>query len=211
MKSLKVCAVILASLFLLTACPLKEGDVPLPRNKVAVFFPGMGYTHERPLLSDSRKIFEDNGYEIKLIEWTDLPRNRSVEPACDQAAEQLDTMNLDRYEEVVFVSKSIGTVASSTYVANHDLEVKQIWYTPLIKSFEACNDNVEEGSIIAFIGTDDENANIAEVKSKAEILNIELHVYDDCDHSLETGDVSKDKEVLDDVMAVTSDYIKKKE
>ena len=214
MKSSKVCAALLSFIFLMASCADKEAETSqtvseVKSSKVAVFFPGMGYSHDRPLLSESRAIFEKEGYEIKLIEWNDLPNNKSTDPACNQAAEQLDTMNLDEYEEIIFVSKSIGTVASSTYVAEHDLEVKQVWYTPLTKAFEACGDNVEEGSVIAFIGTDDNKSNVKEIETKADALSIELHVYDDCDHSLECGDESRDKEVLEDVMEITSDYVKK--
>ena len=192
------------------SCALFRGSDGAKGKKLAVFFPGMGYTVDRPLLSQSRDILEKAGYEIKVIEWTDLPKNESTEPACEQAAEQLDKMKLDRYEEIIFVSKSIGTVASSTYVAEHDLNVRQIWYTPLQGAFDACGDKVKEGSIIAFAGTADNRSNCSQSKVKAEKLGIELHIYDDCNHSLECGDDAKNQEILDDVMKITSEYVAKK-
>lgn len=42
-------------------------------KKLAVFFPGIGYTVDKPLLSDSRKIVEALGYEIKLLPYQGFP------------------------------------------------------------------------------------------------------------------------------------------
>ncbi len=193
------------------ACNLKNDLSRIPDDsagkKLAVIFPGMGYTKDRPLLYHSREILEKEGYEIRYIEWNDLPKNMFTEPACTQAAEQLDDMDLDGYEDIIFVSKSIGTVASSTYVAEHDLDIRQIWYTPLLEAFDACGGEVENGSIIAFIGTDDERSNVSQVRIKANTLEIELHMYEDCGHSLERDDDAGTQEVLDDVMKSTSEYI----
>ena len=185
--------------------PIIPSQVPADAGgkKLAVIFPGAGYNKDRPLLYYSREILEKDGYEILVIEWEDQVRTRY-----DQASDILDNIMFDEYEDVVFVSKSIGTEISSTYVAKHDLKVRQIWYTPLQETFNACCGDIEEGSIIAFIGTKDERSNVYQIKIKAEKLKIELHVYEDCDHSLECKDESKNREVLDDVMKITSEYAK---
>ncbi len=193
------------------ACNLKNDLSRIPDDsagkKLAVIFPGMGYTKDRPLLYHSREILEHEGFEIRYIEWNDLPKNTFTEPACTKAAEQLDNMDLEGYEEIIFVSKSIGTVASSTYVAEHDLDVRQIWYTPLLEAFDACGSEARNSSIIAFIGTDDERSNVSQVRIKANLLGIELHMYEDCGHSLERDDDAGTQDVLDDVMKITSEYI----
>ena len=171
-------------------------------KKLAVIFPGAGYNKDRPLLYYSREILDKEGYEILDIEWEDFVGTRY-----DQASGILDDIKFDEYEDVIFVSKSVGTEVSSTYVVKHDLKVRQIWYTPLEEAFDACSGDVEEGSIIAFIGTKDGRSNVYQIKVKAERLNIGLHLYDDCDHSLECKDESKSREILDDVMKITSDYV----
>ena len=171
-------------------------------KKLAVIFPGMGYNIDRPLLFYSRELLEKEGYEILSIEWNDIIKTRY-----DQASELLDKIEFDEYEDVIFVSKSIGSEISSTYVVNHNLRVRQIWYTPLQGAFDVCSGDIEEESIIAFIGTKDERSNVYQIKIKAEQLKIELHVYDDCDHSLECKDDSQNQEVLDDVMEITYDFV----
>ena len=42
-------------------------------SKLAVFFPGVGYTVDKPLLHYSRRIAADAGYEIKLLPYTGFP------------------------------------------------------------------------------------------------------------------------------------------
>ena len=42
-------------------------------KKLAVFFPGIGYTNDKPLLYYSRKLAEERGYEVICTEYHDLP------------------------------------------------------------------------------------------------------------------------------------------
>ena len=42
-------------------------------KKLAVFFPGVGYTNDKPLLYYSRKLAEERGYEVICTEYHDLP------------------------------------------------------------------------------------------------------------------------------------------
>ena len=42
-------------------------------RKLAVFFPGIGYTIDKPLMYYSRKIAAAAGYEIKLLPYAGFP------------------------------------------------------------------------------------------------------------------------------------------
>ena len=42
-------------------------------KKLAVFFPGIGYTTDKPLLYYSRKIASEQEYEIKLLPYKGFP------------------------------------------------------------------------------------------------------------------------------------------
>lgn len=197
-------------LLLIGVCSCRSGvSSPSGRDagekKLAVVFPGAGYTIDRPLLSSSRKILEEEGYEVLCIEWNSIIKTRY-----DQASEALENINFDKYEDVIFVCKSIGTEVASTYVKKHDLKVRQIWYTPLQSAFDVYGGDIEGRSIIAFIGTKDEKSNVDLIKEKAGQLGIELHVYDDCNHAMECNDDSKNQEILDDVMKITRDYVIRK-
>ena len=43
-------------------------------KKLAVFFPGIGYTIDKPLLHYSRKLVTDAGYEVKLLPYSGFPQ-----------------------------------------------------------------------------------------------------------------------------------------
>ena len=43
-------------------------------KKLAVFFPGIGYTVDKPLLHYSRKLVTDAGYEVKLLPYSGFPQ-----------------------------------------------------------------------------------------------------------------------------------------
>lgn len=45
----------------------------LNMSKLAVFFSGMGYTKEKPLLYFSSKMAANMGYECIFVEYHDLP------------------------------------------------------------------------------------------------------------------------------------------
>lgn len=201
MKRLLSLIIVLALATGVFACSADTSDLR-GSKKLAVLFPGMGYTTDRPLLSESRKLLEKEGYEILCIEWENPVKTRY-----DQASEILDSINFNEYEDVIFVCKSIGTEIASTYVAKHDLDVKQIWYTPLMGAFEACDSDDCGDTIIAFIGTSDGRSDVSQIREKAARMNIELHLYDGCDHSLECKDASKNREILDDIMKITRDYV----
>ena len=54
-------------------------------HKLAVIFPGIGYTADKPLLYFSRRIAVDNGYETRIMDYKGFPpkvkgdRNRMEE------------------------------------------------------------------------------------------------------------------------------------
>ena len=43
-------------------------------KKLAVFFPGIGYTVDKPLMYYSRKLAAEQGYEIKLLPYQGFPQ-----------------------------------------------------------------------------------------------------------------------------------------
>ena len=93
--------------------------------KLAVFFPGIGYHCDKPLLYYSRKLVQEYGYEkIVTLNYTYDGKNlRGNEEKMRQAFDSLyiQTENnlkeiaFDQYEQILFISKSIGTIIASAY------------------------------------------------------------------------------------------------
>lgn len=86
--------------------------------KLAVFFPGIGYHCDKVLLYYSEKIAGQYEYETIKIVYEGLSKN--LDEAFDQALFQTEArlagVDWKRYEDVLFVSKSIGTAVAGAYL-----------------------------------------------------------------------------------------------
>lgn len=180
--------------------------------KLAVLFPGIGYTCDKPLLYYGAKLAKNSGYEIKRVEYGNFPKkvkgNRvfmeaSFETAKSQAEEILKDVRWDDYEEILFLSKSIGTIVAAYYQEKHHLKVRNISFTPLEDTFAFA-----KGEGIMFHGTSDPWVETSEAIIRGcERIGQPLYLIEGGNHSLETGDVAKDIENLKQVMETVEQYI----
>ena len=100
--------------------------------KLAILFPGIGYHTDKPLLYYSKKILKNMDYEIKEIQFTnlDFDLNKSKDEAHKQAKNQIEQIDLDVYDSVLFISKSIGTYCAAKLAHEYKLTAN-IYFTPL--------------------------------------------------------------------------------
>lgn len=173
--------------------------------RIAVFFPGIGYTNDKPLMYYSKKLAKELYYDITEVNYsgfdTGIKGNEqkmlaAYEHGLRQANEILANIDWDRYEEIIFVGKSIGTAIGAGYAINNGLNVKAIYLTPLEQTFM---EGMPEG--IAFSGTADPWVNPELIRELAMKFNMPLHVYENTNHSLENEDTVNNISVLMDVMA----------
>lgn len=173
--------------------------------KLAVFFPGIGYHCDKPLLYYSEKFARQYQYETIKTAYAGL--GRQVEEAFDAALAQtekcLEEVDWEAYEEILFVSKSIGTAVACAYAAEHKIVCRNIYYTPLEKTFAFAP---QTG--IVFHGTQDPWAETEMIREKCKEATLPLRVIEGVNHSLETADnVWRNLAVLADVMEWTQGYI----
>lgn len=183
--------------------------------KIAVYFPGIGYHCDKPLLYYGRKIACEQGYQdYRNIHYTyhggnirgnEEKMQEAYEALFSQAEAELTDIVWSDYEDVLFVSKSIGTIIAVSYAKKYELKrVRHILYTPLAQTFlfapvHAC----------AFIGTADPWSSTDEVIRLAKENDIPIAVYEGCNHSLECEDTLKNIENLKDAMQKTLDFCRK--
>ncbi len=201
------------------------------QKKLAIIFPGIGYTVDKPLLYYSAKLAKNAGYEIKTLPYTGFPKKilgnkammvESFNIAYRQAKEMLSDIDISRYDEILFIGKSIGTAVALKVAAEIETElqandsseatldagrnkIRKILYTPVAETFD-----VPAGDAIVFTGTGDpwvgcENAIIPKL---CEGNGIPCYVYEKANHSLETGDWRVDMKNLEDILEKTEAYIK---
>lgn len=186
-------------------------------TKLAVFFPGIGYTVDKPLMYYSRKIASANQYEIKLLPYSGFPTKvigdeqkmeKSYEIALNQAKEMLSDVDWSIYDEVLFIGKSIGTIVATALADQYGIrdKVRFILYTPLEQTFLY---PIREA--IVFSGTKDpwvgnENSKINRLCREH---NIGCELIADANHSLETGNAIIDIENMQQIMTKTENFIEK--
>lgn len=185
-------------------------------SRLAVFFPGIGYTVDKPLMHYSRALAAAEGYEILLLPYSGFPKKirgdkgrmrESYDIALSQAREMLSGTDLSSYEKVLFVGKSIGTIAAAQIAAESGVSerIRLVLYTPLEETFAfPINDAV------VFTGTKDpwvggENSRIAQL---AEQAGCPCHLVADGNHSLETGDVLQDIRNMEKIMEETRRFLR---
>lgn len=213
-------------------------------RKLAVYFPGIGYHCDKPLLYYSRRLAAEAGYEELQLSYTFSGGNirgnkekmrEAFFALYGQAKEQLEAVNWQAYDEILFVSKSIGTIISAAYAAEQHIFCRQLLYTPLEDTFrveeelglpDVCHaykqtvmqktGNEDQtgagarmaGRAIAFIGTADPWSHVSQVISLSEGKEIPIFSYEGANHSLETGDALECLRILSDVMRKTKEFVR---
>ncbi len=176
---------------------------------IAVLFPGIGYHTDKPLLYYAGRMAEKEfGYDCVRLRYQALPGNVKGNSARMRAAyaqglaqteQQLAEVDFSKYEHVVFISKSLGTAVAASYAGMHGISAEQIYYTPLVETFEA----VRKGIGLAFHGTADPWADTEKLLALSEEYEIPLELIADANHSLETGNTLRDLGILTEVMQRT--------
>ncbi|MBP5473057.1 MAG: hypothetical protein J6Y12_10325, partial [Lachnospiraceae bacterium] len=169
--------------------------------------------NDRPLLYYSARILKNSGFDLLKVEFHDMPTDISeddelkklaVQLACEQTESSLAGVVFAAYQDIVFVGKSLGTIASAKYVADHGIPARQIWLTPVEKSFSFGSDNV-----VAFIGDSDLWSDLGKVRRMAERLGVDLSVITGgYNHSLERGSLKSDLKALETVLTKIEEFVR---
>ena len=179
--------------------------------KLAVLFPGIGYTVTKPLLYYSGKLAAEAGYRVVPVSYGDFPKDVKGDPlkmqmclvsACEYAENMLRDIDWNRCEDVLFIGKSIGTTVAARYAKEHGISARLILLTPLEETFRFTG-----GRAIAFHGTSDPWAYTGEIKRACLDQEIPLYLTEGANHSLETGNVKKDLNTLVKTMAIIEGFI----
>lgn len=180
-------------------------------ERLAVIFPGLGYTHERPLLYYAANMARSMGYSVVSVAYGNLPRidraspgsvDRALDAALEQAERALPSMNLNSYKDILCVSKSLGTAVSSALSCRHGIKASHIFFTPLERTFGF---PVEKA--LAFHGTKDQWFDFKECRAACREADIPLHAVEGADHSLETGDVLRDVSNIHEIMEIALGFM----
>lgn len=181
-------------------------------KKVALVFPGLGYHPDKPLLYFGKKLAREAGYEVVEIRYggfkygvKDNPEmmREAFESALSQTEEILADREFGPEDDLLYVSKSIGTAVAAAWQKQHGLSGRHLYFTPVEETFQF----VERESGIAFHGTADSWARTEAIRECCSKFAIPLFITEDANHSMETGDTDKDLEILRGIMLECKNYL----
>ncbi|MBR5338307.1 MAG: glutathione peroxidase [Lachnospiraceae bacterium] len=92
-------------------------------------------------------------------------------------------------DDVLFISKSIGTAVAAGFASSLNAKVRHIYFTPLARTFSFIK---PDSDAIAFNGTNDTWADWKHIRELCAKTGIPLHTVRGGNHSLETGKILED-------------------
>lgn len=163
-------------------------------KKLAVMFPGVGYTCEKPLLYYTASAAADYGYEILKLDYgQDIHTFRGRTPsdlepvtklALRRVLQQLNGIEFQEYEDILFISKSIGTVVACEVEKQLKLKgtVRHFLMTPI----PATIPYLKHVNGVFFSGTADPYISENIIRSAARQHSEKTGgIFEGCNHSLE--------------------------
>ncbi len=180
--------------------------------KVCIVFPGIGYHSDKPLLYYSKKLAKQFGFEIMEIHYSEFQgdilknkedRLKAIQLGVQHANEILNSIDFKDVESVLILAKSIGTTISLACMKSINVKKKFVLYTPIEETF-----NYDLNGSIVFHGMEDLWLTNLIYFHKLKNRKYMHYEYEECNHSLETGDVIKDIQICEDVMNKTKEFMK---
>lgn len=179
--------------------------------KKAIVFPGIGYHKDKPLLYYSRKLAQEAGYQEICVDFSgirwekdDLKKPDKIKEIFAQAMEKVASeVEINAEDELLFISKSIGTVVAARFAKERRIRAKQIYFSPLV----LLEEYAQEGGI-AFYGDSDPLADANEIERICAEKKIKAYKTAGGNHSLETGDTEENLKNLTGIMKSIKEYIR---
>ncbi len=163
-------------------------------KKLAVIFPGIGYTCAKPLLYYTASAAADHDYEILRLDYgqdihtfcgrTALELEPVTKLALKRTLRQLQAVPFQEYEKIIFISKSIGTVIACESEKQFSLtdKVRHFLLTPI----PAAMPYLKQANGVFFSGTADPYIPEKTIRQAARLYPEKTGgIFEGCDHSLE--------------------------
>lgn len=181
-------------------------------KKLCIVFPGRRYSYDRSLLYFSSRYLEFLGYEVinlhydisREVKETE-PLEKNIRDAASYTLANTDEIEFEKYDKIVFISKSIGTLVACNlkkYIGDRNKNIYQIMFTPLDGTIPFISDED-----LIFCG--DKDRFLENPEEKLQRFS-NSYIYKGFTHSLEKpGDYKASIKLLEDVMTKVDEYMKK--
>ena len=174
------------------------------KTGIAVCFPGTGFTCKEALFERLASDYSARGYDVMKLDFSHIPFREieSLEEAIALAQRavkrQLGGVSFADYEDVVFVSKSLGTILAAYYERDYALNPRQLYLTPLNRTLSLVG---PESRVISMVlGTQDRFLTGKALGAFCEERNIPYFLIEGVNHSLKDDlDAERTARIIDQV------------
>ncbi len=190
---------------------IKERIIELMSRKLAVFFPGRKYSVDCPLLYFADFTCSLKGYERAYLHYarhredkgtTTVPED--IENAKAYVTATIQAKELNEYDEVVFISKSIGTALAGYIREELKLKnIKNVYLTPLPETLPY----IESKDSIVIAGTKDGFLDKDTLKNFCDENKVQLYQFEGLGHSMETDDVKESLDILGEIADIINEFL----
>jgi len=158
------------------------------KKNLIVLFPGTGYTVDSPLLYYAEFKYYVRGYESVKINYgdciqQDIPWDEVIENCKIHVYEQMKDVDFSKYDDILFVSKSFGTLIAGWLADKLEINIRHIYLTPLNETLQYLKNGNNISIVIA--GTKDHYMDANILKEHCEQEEVKLELIEDAGHSLE--------------------------
>ncbi|WP_152393285.1 alpha/beta hydrolase [Paenibacillus guangzhouensis] len=176
-------------------------------SKLVVLFPGKNYPCDKPILHYAGISAIQSGFDLMVLEYgyqagrTDLDII-DLPIVIEESKESIHRI-INKYDQVIFISKSIGTIVAGEVHQKLGIPIKHIYLTPIKGTIDYINKS--DGLVI--YGTKDEVFN-KELESQIIVTNNRRVIeIPNANHALETKDVIESVEILSSLVRIYMDFL----
>lgn len=178
-------------------------------SKLVVLFPGKNFPCDKPILHFAGTSALQSGFDLMILEYgyqaarTDLDVNE-LQRVIEDSHESVQRI-ISKYKQVVFISKSIGTIVAGEVHGKLEIPIKHLFLTPIKDTIYYIN---KFNGLVVY-GTKDEMFN----KEHANQINIdnvrEVIEIPNANHALETNNVEESIEILSKLVRIYMEFLNK--
>lgn len=176
----------------------KHFTVQEGNNKLVILFPGWNYPCELPLLYYAGNAALQQKYDVLNLEYgyqaarTNLDK-KDLPIVIDECCESINRI-ITNYDQVIFISKSLGTIIAGEVHRRLLFNVYHVFLTPLAGTIPFINTS---DGIVIYGGNDPSftKDNAAQIEERQKTIEIP-----GANHGLETGNVEENLSILKNVV-----------
>jgi hypothetical protein len=179
------------------------------RPFLVVQFPGQHYSNDKPLFDYSGKAAQECGHDLLLLEYgyqaARVEFHRDDGPVLVQECLQALKLVKDDYQQLIFVSKSLGTLVAGEIarILSYD-RVRHIFLTPIRPALP----HMAASGGIAIYGTNDKLFGAVEAAEAGKSGRLKVFPIEGADHGLEVGNIQDSLAIMQRIVMIYHDFFK---